>query len=105
MNYNRLEKPIQEENSDPKNRKTENQREYEKASFCSNNVFSLYFKIRVKKFHAAKQLASLQLLFWRGQNHHINLISKMKMCEQILNIAEEFQKGLEIARKLILRSK
>ena len=26
----------------------------EKANFCSNTVFSIYFKIRVKKFHAAK---------------------------------------------------
>ena len=29
----------------------------EKANFCSNTVFSLYFKIRAKKFHAAKPLA------------------------------------------------
>ena len=28
-----------------------------KASFCSNIVFSLYFKIRAKKYHAAKPLA------------------------------------------------
>ena len=28
-----------------------------KEIFGSNTVFSLYFKIRAKKFHAAKQLA------------------------------------------------
>ena len=58
----------------------------EKANFCSNAVFSLYFKIRAKKIHAAKPLAfSLHFLFRRDQNHHSNLTSKiMKMCEQIL---------------------
>ena len=30
----------------------------EKANFCSNAVFSLYFKIRAKKNHALKALAS-----------------------------------------------
>ena len=57
----------------------------EKSNFCSNTVFSLYFKIRAKKFHAAKPLAfSLHFLFGRDQNHHSNLTSKiMKMCEQI----------------------
>ena len=29
----------------------------DKANFCSNTVFSLYFKIRAKKIHAAKPLA------------------------------------------------
>ena len=62
-----------------------------KANFCSNTVFSLYFKFRAKKFHAAKPLAfSLHFLFRRDQNHYTNLTSKiMKMCEQILkkNIA------------------
>ena len=60
----------------------------EKPNFCSNTVFSLYFKIRAKKIHAAKPLAfSLHFLFRRDQNHHSNLTfhSKiMKMCEQIL---------------------
>ena len=58
----------------------------EKANFCSNTVFSLYFKIRAKKFHATKLLAfSLHFLFRRDQNHYSNLTSKiMKMCEQIL---------------------
>ena len=57
----------------------------EKANFCSNTVFSLYFKIRAKKFHAAKPLAfSIHFLFRRDQNHYSNLTSKiMKMCEQI----------------------
>ena len=62
----------------------------EKANFCSNTVFSLYFKFRAKKFHAAKPLAfSLHFLLRRDQNHYSNLTSKiMKMCEQILkNIA------------------
>ena len=64
------------------NKKTNN----EKANFCSNTVFSLYFKIRVEKFHAAKPLAfSLHFLFRRDQNHYSNLTSKiMKMYEQIL---------------------
>ena len=58
----------------------------EKANFCSNTIFSLYFKIRAKKFHAAKPLAfSLHFLFRRDQNHYSNLTSKIvKMCEQIL---------------------
>ena len=58
----------------------------EKANVCSNTVFSLYFKIRTKKFHAAKRLAfSLHFLFPRDQNHYSNLTSKiMKMGEQIL---------------------
>ena len=58
----------------------------EKANFCSNIVFSLYFKIRAKKFHAAKPVTfSLHLLFRRDQNHYSNLTSKiMKMCAHIL---------------------
>ena len=92
---NGLGKPFRKK-CDPKNRKnSKNQTENaaceqkitsEKANFCSNTVFSLYFKIRAKKFHAAKPLAfSLQFLFRRDQNHHSNLTSKiMKMCEQIL---------------------
>ena len=58
----------------------------EKANFCSNTVFSLYFEIRAKKFHAAKPLTfSLHFLFRRDQNHYSNLTSKMmKLCEQIL---------------------
>ena len=82
--------------SDPKNRKkSKNQSEIaaceqkttsEKANFCSNTVFSLYFKFRAKKFDAAKPLAfSLHFLFRRDQNHYSNLTSEiMKMCEQIL---------------------
>ena len=64
---NGLEKPFRKK-SDPKNRKnSKNQSEIaaceqktttDKANFfCSNTVFSLYFKIRAKKFHAAKPLA------------------------------------------------
>ena len=63
---NRLEKPFRKK-SDPKNRKnSKNQGEIaaceqkttnEKANFCSNTVFSHYFKFRAKKFHAAKPLA------------------------------------------------
>ena len=57
-----------------------------KKNFCSNTVFSLYFKIRAKKFPAAETLAfSLDFLFRRDQNHYSNLKKKiMKMCEQIL---------------------
>ena len=53
--------------TDPKNRKnSKNQSEIaaceqktttEKPNFCSNTVFSLYFKIRAKRIHAAKPLA------------------------------------------------
>ena len=102
---NGLGKPFRKK-CDPKNRKnSKNQTENaaceqkitsEKANFCSNTVFSLYFKIRAKKFHAAKPLAfSLHFLFRRDQNHHSNLTSKiMKMCEQILK--KEFRKRLEV---------
>ena len=89
-----------EKNSIQKIEKTENQSGIaaceqktttEKSNFCSNTIFSLYFKIRAKKIHAAKPLAfSLHFLFRCDQNHHSNLTSKiMKMCEQILkkNIA------------------
>ena len=34
----------------------------EKANFCSNTLFSLYFKFRAKKFQAAKPLAFFALL-------------------------------------------
>ena len=92
---NGLEKSFRKK-SYPKNRKnSRNQSEIaaceqkittDKANFCSNTIFSLYFKIRAKKFHAAKPLAfSLHFLFRRDQNHYSNLTSKiMKMCEQIL---------------------
>ena len=66
--------------SDPKKRKnSENQSKIaaceqkttsEKANFCSNAFFSLYFKFRAKKFHAAKPLSFLlHFLFRRDQNH------------------------------------
>ena len=55
----------------------------EKANFCSNTVFSLCFKFRAKKFHAAKPLAFSLHLFRRDQNQYTNLTSKiMKMCAQ-----------------------
>ena len=58
----------------------------ETANCCSDTVFSLHFKIRKNKFHAAKPLAfSLHFLFPRDQNNFSNLTSKiMKMCKQIL---------------------
>ena len=95
---NGLEKPLRKKSNPKKrvkikvklphvNKKTTS----EKTNVCSNTVFSLYFKIRAKKFHAAKPPAafSLHFLFRRDQNHYSNLTSKiMKMCEQILkNIA------------------
>ena len=89
---NGLRKPFRKK-SDPKNRKNcKNQSEIaaceqkttsEKANFCSNTVFSLYFKFRAKKFHATKPLAfSLHFLFRLDQNHYSNFTSKiMKLCE------------------------
>ena len=42
----------------------------EKVTFCSNSVFSLYFKIRAKTIHVEKPLAfSLHFLLQRDQNH------------------------------------
>ena len=91
---NGLGKPVRIK-SDTKNRKnSKNQSEIaaceqktttDKPNFCSNTVFSLYFKIGAKKIHAAKPLAfSLHFLFRRDQNHYSNFTSKiMKMCEQI----------------------
>ena len=92
---NGLRKPFRKK-SDSKNKKnSKNQSEIaaceqkttsEKANFCSNTVFSLYFKTRAQKFHAAKPLAfSLHFLFRRDQNQYSNLTWKlMKMCAQIL---------------------
>ena len=92
---NGLGKPFRKK-SDPKNWKNsknqggiaacEQKTTSENANFCSNAVFSLYFKFRAKKFHAAKPLGfSLHFLCRRDPNHHSNLTSKiMKMCEQIL---------------------
>ena len=63
---NGLGKPLRKK-SDQKNRKnSKNQSEIaaceqkttsKKAIFCSITVFSLHFKIRAEKFHAAKPLA------------------------------------------------
>ena len=89
-----LVKPFRKK-SDPKKRKnSKHQRQIaaceqkttsEKANFCSNTIFSLYFKFRAKKFHAAKPLAFLlHFLFRRDQNLYSNLTPKiMKMFEQI----------------------
>ena len=87
-----------EKKCDPKNRKNskkqgeiaacEPKTTTEKPNFCSNTVFSLYFKFRAKKINAAKPLAfslHLHFLFQFDQNHYSNLTSKiMKICEQIL---------------------
>ena len=88
---NHLEKnPMQKIEKNSKNQSgiaaCEQKTTTEKSNFCSKTIFSLYFKIRAKKIHAAKPLAfSLHFLFRRDQNHHSNLTSKiMKMCEQIL---------------------
>ena len=63
---NGLGKPFRKK-SDLKNRKNskyqseiaacEQKTTTEKPNFCSNTVFSLYFKVRAKKIHAAKPLA------------------------------------------------
>ena len=88
---NHLEKnPIQKIEKNCKNQSEisacEKKTTTEKPNFCSNTVFSLYFKIRAKKVHAVKPLAfSIHFLFRRDQNHNSNLTSKiMKMCEQII---------------------
>ena len=95
MAVNGMGKPFRKK-SDSKNRKnSKNQSEIsaceqkttaEKPNFCSNTVFTLYFKIRAKNIHTAKPLAfALHFLFRRDQNHYSNLTSKiMKMSEQIL---------------------
>ena len=83
MNYESIGKTI-ERKCDSKNRKNSKikvklphvnkKTTSEKANFCSNTVFSIYFKNRVKKFQAAKSLASsLYLLFRREKNHYSNL--------------------------------
>ena len=57
----------------------------EEANFCTYIVFSHYFKLRSKKFNAAKPLVSwFRFLFWRDPNHNSNLTSRiMKKCDQI----------------------
>ena len=93
---NGLGKPFRFKKSNSKNQSEiaacEQETTSEKANFCSNTVFSLYFKINVKKFHAAKPLAfSLHFLFRRDQNHYSNLTSKiMKICVQILKTAPQY---------------
>ena len=85
---NHLEKnPIQKIEKNSKNQSEiaacEQKITTDKANFCSNTIFSLYFKIRAKKKFTLA--FSLHFLFRRDQNHYSNLTSKiMKMCEQIL---------------------
>ena len=90
MNYEWIEKTIKKKiRSKKSNKKTVKIKEIaacekittKKANFCSNTVFSLDFKIRVKKFYAATPLAFLlHFLFPRDQNHYFNLTLKiMKM--------------------------
>ena len=82
---NHLEKnPIQKNRKNCINQSEIAACEQKTTNFSSNTVFSLYFKFRSKKFHAAKPLAfSLHFLFRRDQNHYSNLTSKiMKMCEK-----------------------
>ena len=66
MSLNGLEKLSRKKIRTKKSKKTVKIREIaaceqktttEKPNFCSNTVFSLYFKIRAKKFRAAKPLA------------------------------------------------
>ena len=46
----------------------------EKANFFSNTIFPLYFKNIVKKFYAAKPVASsLHFAFRLDENHNFNL--------------------------------
>ena len=79
-NYEWIEKTIYKK-FEPKSEKTvkseitacEEKTNSEKANFCSNTVFSLYFKNRATKFYATKPLTfSLHLLFRRDQNHNSN---------------------------------
>ena len=58
----------------------------EKTNFCSNTVFSLYFKIRAKKFKPQNHSLFRSIsCFGVTKNHYSNLTSKiMKMCGQIL---------------------
>ena len=59
----------------------------------SEFLFKHYFKIRAKKFYAAKTLAfSFHFLFRRDENRYSNLTSKiMKKCEQIFKKRQEPQ--------------
>ena len=56
-----------------------------KPSFYSITVFTLFLKIRAKKYHVTKPLAfSLHFMFRRDQNHYCNMTSNiMKKCAQI----------------------
>ena len=76
---NGLGKPFRKKSVQKNKKNSKNQSEIaareqkttsEKANFSSNTVFSLYFKIRAKKYHAAKPLSfSLHFLFRREQKN------------------------------------
>ena len=78
-----------EKKSYPKNQKknSKNQSEIaaceqkittDKANFCSNTIFSLYFKIRAKKIHAAKPLAWPKSLLQFDFKNHENVWTDLK---------------------------
>ena len=82
MNYEWIGKNHLGKKFDPKNWKnSKNQSEKitsDKTNFCSNIVFLLYFKIRVKNLHATIPFSfSIHFLFWHDQNHYSNLFSKI----------------------------
>ena len=78
----KIEKTVKNKVKLPHLNKTTNS---EKANFCSNTLFLIYFIIRANKIYAAKTLAFLLHFHFRhDQNHHSNLTSKLtQMCEQI----------------------
>ena len=83
---NHLEKnPIQKIKKNSKNQSEiaacEQKTTTEKPNFCSNTIFSLYFKIRAKKIHAEKPLAFRSISCF-GVTKITTPI--MKMCAQIL---------------------
>ena len=87
---NGLKKPFKESN--PKNRNQseiaarEQKTTSEKAIFCSNTAFLLYFKIRVKKFHATKPLAfSPHFPFRRGAGQEMANNGLSYRCAAIIN--------------------
>ena len=98
MRYDLIAQTIKKK-SDPKNWKTvkikvkslhRNKKSARKQNFCSNTDFSLYFKIRLKKFPAEKPLAcSLHFLFRRDWNHYSNLTSKVMKTSRPLNTLQE----------------
>ena len=98
---NELRKPFRKQ-SDPNNRKKVktkvklphvNKKPLARKRIFVQTPFShSTLKLEQKKIHAAKPLAfSLHFLFRRDQNQYSNLTSKiMKMCEQILKTAPQY---------------